>query len=142
VSRRSLLASGILCLLVGALGASVVLAPALPAAGVAGVGWAFAGLGIGIVYPTATLAILEAAPSGREGEVSATLQIANAVAIALGTGLGGDLVARLAGNGSPALGIALVDAAGLAACALGFAALRGVAEPKRAASLEPSSQLW
>lgn len=133
VTRRRLLVGGLLCLLVGTAGATAVLSSALPAAGVSLLAWALAGLGIGIAYPVATLAILDAAPSGREGEVSATLQIANAVAIALGTGLGGDLIARLAGDGgSPALGIALVDAAGVLACALALVAARGVAEPKSA----------
>jgi len=133
IPRRRLLEGGLLCLLAGTAGASAVLSPALPAAGVSLISWAFAGLGIGIVYPVATLAILEAAPAGREGEVSATLQIANAVAIALGTGLGGDLIARLARDGgSPELGIALVDAAGVLACGLALGAARGVAEPKSA----------
>ena len=60
-----------------------------------------------------------------------------ALAIALGTGLGGDLIARVAEGGrSPALGIGLVDAAGLVACALALAAVRGVAEPKRTPSAE------
>jgi MFS family permease len=129
-SRRRLLGSGLLCLLAGAAGATAILSPALPVAASV-LAWALAGLGIGIAYPTATLAILEAAPAGREGEVSATMQIANSLAIALGTGLGGDLIARVAQRGrSPALGIGLVDAAGLAACALALFAVRGVAEPK------------
>ena len=131
-SRRRLLGSGLLCLLAGAAGATAILSPALPAA-VSVLAWALAGLGIGIAYPTATLAILEAAPAGREGEVSATMQIANALAIALGTGLGGDLIARVAQRGrSPALGIGLVNLAGLVACALALLAVRGVTEAKRA----------
>jgi len=130
VSRRRLLGSGLLCLLAGAAGATAMLSPALPAAASV-FAWALAGLGIGIAYPTATLAILEAAPTGREGAVSATMQIANALAIALGTGLGGDLIARVAQGGrSPALGIGLVDLAGLVACALALVAVRGVSEPK------------
>jgi MFS family permease len=129
-SRRRLLGSGLLCLLVGAAGSTAILSPALPAAASV-LAWALAGLGIGIAYPTATLAILEAAPAGREGEVSATMQIANALAIALGTGLGGDLIARVAQDGrSPALGIGLVDLAALVACALALVAVRGVSEPK------------
>jgi len=130
-SRRRLLGSGLLLLFAGVAGATAILSPALPAAASV-LAWAFAGLGIGIAYQTATLAILEAAPAGREGEVSATMQIANALAIALGTGLGGDLVARVAQGGrSPALGIGLVNLAGLIACALALLAVRGVPEPKR-----------
>ncbi len=137
-SRRRLLASGLVFLLVGGAGATAILSPLLPAS-VSIVAWAFAGLGIGIAYPTATLAILEAAPAGREGEVSATMQIATSLAIALGTGLGGDLIARVAQGGrSPALGIGLVDVAGLIACALALVAVRGVSEPKQTPSPLPS----
>ena len=59
------------------------------------------------------------------------MQVANALAIAIGTGLGADLIARVAPtNGSPALGIALVDAASLVACGLALVAARGIAEPR------------
>ena len=134
IARRRLLGSGVACLLVGAAGATLVLSSIVPAASSV-LAWAIAGLGIGIAYPTATIAILEAAPAGREGEVSATMQIANALAIALGTGLGGDLIARVAQDGaSPALGIGLVDVASIAACALAWIAVRGVSEPKASAT--------
>jgi predicted MFS family arabinose efflux permease len=130
--RRRLLGGGVALLFAGAVGATAILSSAVPAAASV-VAWAVAGLGIGIAYPSATIAILEAAPAGREGEVSSTMQIANALAIALGTGLGGDLVARVAHDGaSPALGIGLVDVASIAACALAWVAVRGVSEPKPA----------
>ncbi len=132
VRRRLLLASGVTALLAGTAGATAILSGAVPVAASV-LAWAIAGLGIGIAYPTATIAILEAAPAGREGEVSSTMQIANALAIALGTGLGGELVARIARDGaSPALGIGLVDVASVAACVLAWLAVRGVAEPKAA----------
>ena len=130
LSRRLLLGCGVACLFIGATGSTAVLSSAVPVA-TAVAAWAVAGLGIGITYPIATIAILEAAPAGREGDVSSTMQIANALAIALGTGLGGDLVARVAQDGaSPALGIGLVDAASIAACAVAWFAVRRVAEPK------------
>ena len=139
-SRRRLLGSGLLLLFAGAAGATAILSPSVPAAASV-FAWALAGVGIGIAYPVATLAILEAAPAGREGEVSATMQIANGLAIALGTGLGGDLVARVAQHGrSPALGIGLVDGAGLAACALALVAVRGVVEPRRAPAPPESAE--
>jgi MFS family permease len=132
-TRRRLLGGGVVCLLAGAAGATAILSSAVPLAASV-LAWAVAGLGIGIAYPVATIAILEAAPAGREGEVSSTMQIANALAIALGTGLGGDLVGRVARDGaSPALGIGLVDVAAIAACALAWVAVRRVAEPKAAA---------
>ena len=132
MERRRLLRAGLGAQLAGVAGACAVLLPAVPASW-AVAAWALAGFGIGIAYSIATLAILEAAPAGREGEVSATMQIANTLAIALGTGLGGDLLARAAGAGRPVVeGIALVDAAALVACALALVATRGVLERRRA----------
>ncbi len=133
IRRRRLLRGGLGALLAGVAGACMVLLPVVPPSS-AIAAWALAGLGIGVAYPVATLAILEAAPAGREGEVSATMQIANTLAIALGTGLGGDLLARAAGAGRPAAeGLALVDAAAIFASALALVAARGVRERRRAA---------
>jgi hypothetical protein len=78
---------------------------------------------MGIAYQAGTLAVLAAAPPGREGEVTARMQIANALAVALGTGLGADLLARVSQGGRPAAGgIALLDGVALAAGALAVAA--------------------
>jgi len=132
MTRRRLLRAGLGAQLAGVAGACAVLLPAVPPSWAVSA-WALAGFGIGIAYSVATLAILEAAPAGREGKVSATMQIANTLAIALGTGLGGDLLARAAGAGRPVVeGIALVDAAALVACALALVAARGVLERRRA----------
>ncbi|HEV7730668.1 MAG TPA: MFS transporter [Candidatus Binatia bacterium] len=129
-TRRALLRTGLTLLVIGLASASAPLVPGLPT-WITVVAWTFAGLGIGIVYPVTTLAILESAPDGREGEVSATMQIANALAIALGTGLGGDLLARLAADGGTvAMGIASVNAAAVAAGLVALVAMRGVAEAK------------
>jgi len=138
VPRRRLLRSGLALLLAGAAAATAVLWHAVSPA-LAVPAWAVAGLGIGIAYPTATLAIFEGAADGREGEASATMQVANALAIAIGTGLGADLLARVAATGrSLALGIGAVDAVSLLACALALAAARGV-EPSRGPAHRASS---
>ena len=129
--RRRLLRAGLALLLLGIAGASAVLSPAVTPWSAVGA-WAIAGLGIGIAYPVTTLAVLDAAPAGREGEVSATMQIANALAIAIGTGLGGDLLARMARTGrTPALGIGAVDVVSLVACVLALVGASGVAERKK-----------
>jgi MFS family permease len=129
--RRRLLRGGLALLLLGIAGASAVLSPAVSPLVAVGA-WAIAGLGIGIAYPVTTLAVLDAAPAGREGEVSATMQIANALAIALGTGLGGDLLARMAETGrTPALGIGAVDVVSLVACGLALVGASGVVERKK-----------
>jgi len=130
-TRHALLRAGIGAHLLGVAGACGALLPEVPPP-LAVAAWALAGLGIGIAYPVATLAILEAAPTGEEGDVSATMQIANCLAIAAGTGLGGDLLARAsAGGKATAAGIASLDTAALAACALALLAVRRVPERKR-----------
>lgn len=130
--RLRLLRGGLLLLLGGLVAASAFLSPSLPPIA-AVLAWAVAGLGIGIAYPVTTLAVLEAAPEGREGDVSATMQIANALAIALGTGIGGDLLARATQGGSGAgFAIGLVNAAAVVACGLAIVGARGVQAPKGA----------
>jgi len=138
VRRRPLLRGGLACLLAGVVAASAILSPALPPAAVVAA-WGLAGIGIGVAYPTGTLAVLEAAPKGREGQASAAMQIANALAIAIGTGFGAALLARFAPAASPALGIGAVDVLSVAACGLALVAARGVAEPRGDGALQSSS---
>lgn len=130
--RRQLLRGGIGCFIVGIGGVSCVLLPAVSPS-LAVPAWALSGFGMGIAYQTAMLAVLAAAPSGREGQVTATMQIANALAVALATGVGADLIARVSKTGQPtAGGIALVDAAALLSCAVAVVAVKGVVEPSPA----------
>lgn len=128
--RRALLRVGLVLLVVGVGASAAPLVPALtPWSAVAA--WALAGLGIGIAHPVTSLAILAGAPAGREGEASGTMQIASSLAIALGTGLGGDLLARFAADGGTiALGIAGVNAAAVVAGVLALVATRGVADAR------------
>lgn len=128
LSRRHLLRGGLGCFIAGIGGVSSVLLPAVSPS-LAVPAWALSGFGMGIAYQTAILAVLAAAPSGREGQITATMQIANALAVALATGLGADLIARVSKTGQPtAGGIALVDAAALLACMVAVVAARGVVE--------------
>ena len=130
LSRRRLLRGGLGCFITGIGGVSSVLLPAVPPS-LAVPAWALSGLGMGIAYQTATLAVLEAAPSGREGQITATMQIANSLAVALATGLGADLMTRVSKTGQPTTGgIALLDAAALLACMVAGVAARGVIERK------------
>lgn len=56
-------------------------------------GWALAGLGIGIAHATTTILAFMLAPEGEEGTVSASLQLADTFIAALSTGIGGALFA-------------------------------------------------
>ncbi|HSM37854.1 MAG TPA: MFS transporter [Candidatus Limnocylindrales bacterium] len=92
-SRRSVTAAGLVLIGIGiALEAAVPFGSLAPI-WLAAAAWAIAGLGMGLAYSTATLAIIEAAPPGSEGAASASVQLANTLGIALGTGVAGSVVA-------------------------------------------------
>jgi hypothetical protein len=83
-------------------------------------GWAIAGAGIGTAYSAGGLICIAAAPPGHEGEVSAQLQLAEALATAAGTGFGGALLATLArAGGTPRQAHAAVFAVTLAVALVG-----------------------
>ena len=94
--------------------------------------WAVAGLGMGIAYSTGTLAVISTAEPGREGAASASVQLAEALGIALGTGLAGAVVAlSAAGPLGLAPGIAIADLLLLVVLLLAIVAARrmGAAGP-------------
>jgi MFS family permease len=72
--------------------AVAVVSEVIPAVVAAG-GWAIAGLGMGLAYPTITLMTLRDAPEGREGTVAGSLRVAELLAVAVGAGIGGAAVA-------------------------------------------------
>jgi len=81
------------------------------------VGWASAGLGIGMAYPTAVSIAFANTPDGMEGQVSSSMLLVDLFAFSLGVGIGGVLLAasESAGWAVPAsaalamsLGVALV----------------------------------
>jgi MFS family permease len=122
ISYRVLGCVGLLLIIAGVAGTGSVLAASVPVE-VAPAMWGIAGLGMGIAYPTATLVGLEHAPPGREGESAAALQLANVLGTALGTGVGGGLLALATAAGhSTALGIGAADLFALGVGLLGLAA--------------------
>jgi MFS family permease len=120
-SRRALITLGLAMLAAGIAGTAGVLSVAVPVAA-ATLAWGVAALGMGIAYSTTALTILEYAPAGREGESAAALQLTMTLGTALGTGVGGALLAGVTGSGgSTALGIGAAYAASVAALLLGLA---------------------
>ena len=65
------------------------------------VGWATAGLGIGLAHATTSVLAFSYAPKGEGGAVSAALQLADQFSSALSTGVGGALLAFSTRLGSP-----------------------------------------
>ena len=72
--------------------------------------WGIAGLGIGMAYSSISLTVLRHAPAGSEGAAASSMQLADILGNALGTGLGAVAVASaVAASGSAILGVALTD---------------------------------
>lgn len=63
---------------------------------ISALGWATAGLGIGLAHATASVLAFAYAPEGQGGAVSAALQLADQFTSALATGIGGALLALAA----------------------------------------------
>jgi MFS family permease len=127
--RPRRLLAGIAVLLTGiAATAAGVVSDAVPAV-VPIAGWAVAGFGIGIGYPSIGALVLSEAPGGEEGSVSAALQLVETIGIAVFTGLGGAVIALgIAEGWDAATALALVFAAGAFAAVVGLIVGRRVVE--------------
>ena len=107
--RRLLVTTALLLLAFGLAGIASVLIPGM-LVGVAPVAWGVAGLGMGLAYSTLSLVVLETASVDQQGTASASLQLASVLGSALGTGLGGVIIAFVAAaGGPPRSGIVVVD---------------------------------
>lgn len=92
-SRRTVTSVGLLLAVLGCGGIATLMFPAVPVL-VAPFIWGVAGLGMGLAFSTLSLVVLEEAPEGAEGVATAGIQLMNVLGSALGTGVGGALVAR------------------------------------------------
>jgi MFS family permease len=91
---RAMRATGGLCLIAAGIAgvASTIGLPSLPTELVVAA-WAVSGLGMGLAYPATTLTALAIASSGEEGSAAASLQVAETIGTAVGTGAAGTLFA-------------------------------------------------
>jgi Major Facilitator Superfamily len=81
------------------------------------VGWAFGGLGMGILFPTIPLAVMSETTAGREAGELSSMILMDFLGIGIGAGLGGVSVALAdAGHISLRAGVAGAFAMGLVAC--------------------------
>ena len=95
-----LVRTGLVLILVGTAGMAWQLRPGVPV-GEAFVAWSVAGFGMGLSYAPISLMMLRAAPPGREGWASASLNLADVLGIALGVGIGGAAVAAFSRGPGP-----------------------------------------
>ncbi|MCP2170309.1 MFS transporter [Goodfellowiella coeruleoviolacea] len=88
-------ATGLAVLLLGVvIMAGAVLTSTVPAL-VAVAGWAVAGVGMGLAYNASSTQVLNHAPADQQGAVGAALQLAQTLATALLSGLGGGVIAQV-----------------------------------------------
>jgi MFS family permease len=85
-------AIGFAAVAVGSVAMLSVLVPSVPPA-VAVVSWAIAGFGIGLAYAPLSVVTLSLAADGQEGRATSSLQLSDMLGTALGSGVGGVLVA-------------------------------------------------
>lgn len=105
-----LVRNGFLLLAIGIAGMGLVLSGTVPA-WVCIPAWGVAGLGIGMAYSSISLTVLRHAPAGSEGATASSMQLADVLGNALGTGIGAVAVAAaVASLASPVLGVAVTDA--------------------------------
>ena len=110
------LVAGFSTLIVGIAGFATILSPDVPLV-VGVVMWGVAGFGMGLSYSTLSLVVLREAALDEQGAATAGLQLSDVLGTALGTGVGGALIAFGARAGEPAwvglaatFGIAIVVA--------------------------------
>ncbi len=97
-SRRTLATVGAILVALGtALGATVLI-PEVPI-WVAGIAWGISGLGMGMSYSTTSLVVLSEAHDGGQGVATSALQVSDVLGTALGTGIGGAIVAVAISSG-------------------------------------------
>jgi MFS family permease len=127
--RRLLVLIGLFIVAIGIAGNATILIPAVPAL-VAIVAWGAGGFGMGLAYSTISLVVLETAPKDQVGSASASMELSAVLGEALGTGLGGVIIAFAAGTGrSQSWGIAAINI--LVIAVIGLACLVAIRLPGR-----------
>jgi MFS family permease len=120
IGPRPLVTLGFVTLGIGLLAFTAVLSPSVPII-VGIVAWAVAGLGMGFSYSPLSLTVLRLAPLEAQGASTAGLQLSDVLGTALGTGVGGALIAIAHREGAEDwVGLAAAFGVGVIAAAIGF----------------------
>jgi MFS family permease len=133
---RGFIRTGLVLLLAGIGSMAISLRPGAPV-WVAFAAWSGAGLGMGLAYAPTSLLTLREAPADRTGWASASLNLADVLGTALGTGLGGGALALAANQRWPiSTGVSLAFAIAATAGVAGLAIIRRLPS-QRVARPEP-----
>ena len=130
--RRTLVVAGAAFIVAGIGVTAAVLVPDVPVL-IAAVGWAIAGLGMGLAYSMLALLMLETSAPGEAGFSSAALQLMFTLGTAYGAGIGGAVIAVSEGGAislAGAIGItfAIMAVVGLLAFGVAWRVPRGPSE--------------
>ncbi|MET8524454.1 MFS transporter [Micromonospora sp. NPDC005172] len=112
-SRASLPRAGLCAITVGTATVALAVRPEVPVA-VAVLGWAVAGLGMGLLYPSLSVLTLELSAPGEQGRNSSSLQLGDSLFAATVLALTGAVLAAGSAPGPSSYLVTLVVAAGLA----------------------------
>ena len=119
IGARRFVGAGFTLVAVSTFATAAVLAPGIPWQ-VAVVTWLFVGLGMGLSYSPLALVMLSEAPPGGQGAATSALQLSDVLGTAIGTGVGGALIAAAISMGaSEATGVAAAFIFGAVVAALG-----------------------
>ncbi len=130
---RRLVGAGFVVVAIGLATFGLVFVPSAPLVLAVG-GFAVAGGGMGLGYGTLAIAVLRVAAPGAEGEATSSLQLSDVLGTAIGTGLGGALVAFGDRNGDIAMGAAIALVVALSVAVTGSVASGRVTPAARRAS--------
>lgn len=129
IGARRFVTAGFVTVALGIVGFALVLWPAVPVV-VGIVTWALAGLGMGLSYSPLSLVTLAEAPPAEQGTATSGLQLSDTLGTALGTGVGGALIAgALRGGLELWVGLAAAFAVGVGAAVLGALLARQLPGP-------------
>ncbi|MFL5679973.1 MAG: MFS transporter [Chloroflexota bacterium] len=131
IGPRRFVTIGFMTVAIGVLGFTVVLNPAVPVV-IGFVLWGVAGFGMGLSYSPLSLVALAEAPPGGEGTATSGLQLSDVVGTALGTGVGGSIIAASNAAGlEPWVGLAGAFGVGVVVAVVGSTLARRLPGPRR-----------
>lgn len=137
IGARRFVTIGFLAVTLGIVSFAAILSPAVPVA-LAIVTWAIAGLGMGLSYSPLSLVVLSEAPTAEQGTATAGLQLSDTLGTALGTGVGGAVIAAALAGGEPLwIGLGAAFAVAVVTGLLGAVLARRLPGPRRLGAGHP-----
>ncbi len=131
IGARRFVTVGMSTVALGTVVLMAVLVPTVPVV-VGIVAWAIAGLGMGMSYAPLSLVVLAESPPGGEGATTSGLTMSDVIGTAVGTGIGGAIVAAAALGGQERwVGLIGAFAAGTTAAVIAALLARRLPGPRR-----------